>query len=258
MSIAWNDIVTAVIAAFAASISLFTFVYQYTLKARLDAQIGPEILVHYTGNGQLILAAGFVFLNKGAAPTALTGLYGSIWAGRDKPPHPNLVWRQFEMVERLNALGDRAVYRSGSSGVVETLVIPGRGASSSHIIRLYTKEEFPLESDSYTLTLQAVDGSTKDTRSSTLTCRLLLHDEDRNELERNGREKKGIIQSRILFQRRFTPKTRLQRVRSRIPFDRKVTPIINFESDGTWSPTPSPPGKPLPESAQVSASRSPR
>jgi hypothetical protein len=237
MSIAWNDIITAVIAAFAASISLFTFVYQYTLKARLDAQIGPEILVHYTGNGQLILAAGFVFLNKGAAPTALTGLYGTIWAGRDKPPHPNLVWRQFEKVERLNALGDQAVYRSGSSGVVETLVIPGRGASSSHIIRLYSKEEFPLESDSYMLALQAVDGSTKDTRSSALTCRLILHNGDRNELERNGKEKKGIIQSRILFQRSFTPKTRLQRIRSRIPFDKKVIPIINFESDGTWSPT---------------------
>jgi hypothetical protein len=83
------------------------------------------------------------------------------------------------------------VYRSGSSGIVETLVIPGRGASSSHIIRLYSKEELPLESDSYTLALQAVDGSTKDTRSSTLTCRLILHDGGRNELERNGKEKKG-------------------------------------------------------------------
>jgi hypothetical protein len=247
MSIPWNDIVTAVIAAFAASISLFTFVYQYTLKARLDAQIGPEVLVHYTANGQLILAAGFVFLNKGAAPTALTGLYGTIWADRDKPPDPNLAWRQFEKVERLNALGDRAVYRSGSSGVVETLVIPGRGASPSHMIRLYSKEIFPLESGSYTLVLEAVDGSTKDTRSSALICKLILHDGDRNELARNGKEKDGIIQSRILFRRRFTSKSRLERIRSRVPFSGKVTPIISFESDGKWSPTPSPPGKPPPE-----------
>jgi hypothetical protein len=84
LSIAWNDIVTAFIAAVAVGVSLFTFVYQYTLRPRLSIQIGQEILVHYTTNSgrsprRLILTSGFVFLNKGAVPTAMVGLLGTLW-----------------------------------------------------------------------------------------------------------------------------------------------------------------------------------
>src|ERR1700683_2693459 len=85
-SIAWNDIVAALIASVVAGISLLGFVYQYALKPRIAAQIGQEILIHYTEAGQLILTANFVFVNRGALPTAMTGLFGTIWADDSTQP----------------------------------------------------------------------------------------------------------------------------------------------------------------------------
>jgi hypothetical protein len=242
VSIAWNDIVTGAVAAVAASGSLFTFVYQYALKSRLDAQIGQEIMVHYSAADKLILTGGFVFLNKGAMPTAMTGLFGTIWAdGSTKPKDANLAWRQFEKIERVSALGDRADYRYGSSGTVETLVIPGRGASSSHTIRLYSNERISLESKTYMLALQAVDGSAK---GSALTCRLFLSKDDAEELANNGTEAGGHIKSRISFKRTLTlagtRKSRADQIRSVVPFKRKAerAAIIEFRSDGMWSANP--------------------
>jgi hypothetical protein len=59
---------------------------------------------------------------------------------------PNLIWGQYEEVKRITPIGEKAEYGSGSSGVVETLVIPGRGASSPRMIRLFSKRILPLES----------------------------------------------------------------------------------------------------------------
>lgn len=264
MSIAWDDVVTAFIASVAAGISLLTFVYQYALKPRLVAQIGQEILVHYTAAGQLILTATFVFMNRGALPTAMTGLFGTIWADSSINPDaakledPNLIWGQYEEVKRITPIGEKAEYGSGSSGVVETLVIPGRGASSPRMIRLFSKRILPLESlyskdglapepRVYMLVLRAVDGSTRGTRGTTLTCRLFLNKQDRDELRDNGKESEGEIKSRILFRRKLSsarPRESLtESIRSKIPFRRRPAraAIIDFVSDGKWSRYPTPP-----------------
>lgn len=264
MPIAWNDIVTALIASVAAGISLLGFVYQYVLKPRLTAQIGQEILVHYTEAGQLILTASFVFVNRGALPTAMTGLFGSIWADNSTKPDfaklqdPNLIWRQYEEIKRTSPIGEKAEYASGSSGAAETLVVPGRGASPSLMIRLYSKESLSLESlyseenlspepKVYMLVLRAVDGSTRGDKGSTLSCRLFLNKQDEKELRENGKESQGWIKSRISFRRKLSltaPQESLAaNIRSKIPFKRRAAraEIIEFVSDGRWSATPMPP-----------------
>ncbi len=242
MSIAWNDIATAIIAAFAAGISLFTFVYQYTLKAQLHAQLGREIIVHYTQRGQLILTASFVFLNKGAMPAAMTGLYATIWAGPDRPDEPNLTWRQFEKVERVNALGDPADYRYGSSGAVATLVVPGRGSSSAETIRFYSKASLPLGQGTYSLAFQAVGGSTREAKARELICSLSLNEVDAEVLNTSGEEIEGRVSSRISFEKKLpAPPSRNSlagRLRSLIT-PRKT--VIEFKSDGKWDATPRPP-----------------
>ena len=262
MSIAWNDIVAALIASVVAGISLLGFVYQYALKPRIAAQIGQEILIHYTEAGQLILTANFVFVNRGALPTAMTGLFGTIWAddstqpGLAKLKDPNLTWRQYEEIKRTSPIGTKAVYASGSSGAVETLVIPGRGASPPLMIRLYSKENLPLESlypkestspgpRIYTLALRAIDGSTRGNKGSTLTCKLFLNEQDEKELREHGKESQGNIKSRISFRRKLSATVPREsfaaKIRSRIPFTRATrVEIIEFVSDGKWSANPAP------------------
>jgi hypothetical protein len=251
VSIAWNDIITAIIASIAATGSLSAFVYQYALKPRIDAQIGQDILAHYTAAGQLILTASFVFVNRGALPVAMTGLYGKVQAGEPaefdtaNPANPNLTWRQFEKVKRTSQLGEAARYASGSTGVVETLVIPGRSASPSRMVRLYTREVLELHSLQpeernafgaaiYTLVFQAMDGLGRCTKDSTLTCRLVLSKEDEELLRKAGREADGKINARIIFSRQPPTARKLSAGAAR-------SAIIEFVSDGRWSPVPRPP-----------------
>jgi hypothetical protein len=227
LSIAWNDIVTAFIAAVAAGVSLFTFVYQYTLRPRLSIQIGQEILAHYTTNSgrsprRLILTSGFVFLNKGAVPTAMVGLLGTLWpAGSSRPGVPNLVWEKYEKTERVNPVGGAAQYRTGSSGLVETIIISGRSFSPENKIRLYSTDTEILSGQVYTLELQAIDGSTRGIRGASLTCKLDLTENDATELERNGAEENGVFRSRIRFMRQITASS--QRAKA-----------VEFKSHGRW------------------------
>jgi hypothetical protein len=243
VSIAWTDVISAVIAAFAAGIALFTFVYQFTLKPQLDAQLGQQIIVHYTAKGQLILTASFVFLNKGAMPIAMTSLSATIWAaGADEPGGPNLTWRQFEEVQRVNAIGEPADYRYGSSGAVKTLVIPGRGASPCYTVRFYSRGKLELGAGMYSLIFRAVGGSTRVVKESKLMCSLVLNEDDAAILKHHGHERDGDVDSRISFDKIFSSAgsrdSRTARARSAILREK---PTIRFESEGVWSPTPQAP-----------------
>jgi hypothetical protein len=88
-----TDGLAAIISAIAAGVPLLTFVYSYTLKARLEIRIGEEIILHYTSAMHLIFTTDFIFLNKGAQQAAVTGIFGTLWRGTPFPPEvPNLTW----------------------------------------------------------------------------------------------------------------------------------------------------------------------
>jgi len=210
----YGDILTVSISAIAAGVPLVTFVYTLTLKARVELQIGEEIALHYTGNYakvaedlrmRLILRADFVFLNKGAQPAAMTGLYGTVWPrGSPQPDGPNLAWLQYEKTERDpgTSLGSAARYRSGSSGMVETTVIPGHKVVTARV-RLYSQSRMVLSETDYMLKLKAADGSARKGGGS-LNCWLHLSTEDVTDLAENGAERDGMIQARISLKKRMT------------------------------------------------------
>jgi hypothetical protein len=261
MSLSLNDILTAVIAAFAAGVPLLTFVYQYTLKPRLDIQIGQEVLLHYITESapppsRLIVTADFIFVNKGAQPAAMVGLFGTLWqvgptgrfglisrAHSPRPQVPNLIWRRYEKTEQVNTVATEAEYRTDSSALVETIIISGRDTSPAHKIRLYSRETLTLSPGLHSLRLKAIDGSARGYKGATLNCLLFLKDEDATDLNANGMEKDGRIQTRISLKRdverpRAMAPTIFSRLYSLIdpagnwPPRRKT---VVFISDGQWS-----------------------
>jgi hypothetical protein len=131
------------------------------------------------------------------------------------------MWEKYEKTERVNPVGGAAQYRTGSSGLVETIIIPGRSFSPENKIRLYSTDTEILSGQVYTLELQAIDGSTRGIRGASLTCKLDLTENDATELERNGAEENGVFRSRIRFMRRITASS--QRAKA-----------VEFKSHGRW------------------------
>lgn len=154
----------------------------------------------------------------------MVGLFGTIWPDSSPMPSvPNFVWKRYERTERVNPLGEKAEYRTGSSGLVQTIIIPGRGIIPANKIRLYSLETMTLSSQTYKLNLRAIDGSTRGDKGATLECLLHLTKNDADMLEKDGAEVEGIIQSRISFRRIITTMSNPR------------TKIVEFESDGLWN-----------------------
>jgi len=241
-----SDILAAVFSAFAAGTALLTFVYTFALKPSLRIQIGQEIALHYTTNHpgvaedrrmRLILTADFVFLNKGAQPMAMAELFGTLWpSGSPQPSAPNLVWRRYEKTKRVSPLGAPADYRTGSAGMVQTTIVPGRDVSAAKI-RLYSLRSNVMSDGLHILNLRAVDGSARG-KGAALTCLLHLNESDANDLTENGAEVGGKFGMRISLKRTVAAKelSRENR-RSRGPAARQRwggSRVVYFESDGRW------------------------
>jgi hypothetical protein len=205
--VSYGEVLPVLISAIAAGVPLVTFVYTLALRARVEVQIGEEVALHYTADRlRLILRADFVFLNAGAQPAAMTGLYATLWPrGERKPGQPNLRWEQYEGTQRdpKSPLGSPARYQSGSTGVVETTVISGHSVIANRI-RLYSMTRCAITETDYLLSLRAVDGSVR-RRGGSLNCRLRLRPEDLTLLRENGAEKDGLIQARVVLRRAAGP-----------------------------------------------------
>jgi hypothetical protein len=227
----------AVASAIAAGVPLLTFVYTYTLKARVEMRIGEEIILHYTSNMHLILTTDFIFLNRGAQQAAITGVFGTVWRGTDPhPKSPNLAWEKYEKTLRPEA--DRP-YQTRSTAIVEPIVIPGRSAFNARM-RLYSTIPLRLESTDgcYFLKLESADGSSK-LKSASSNYILHLSEHDAGDLLSNAVEQGGNFRVRISLRRiRATPDLTLM-----LPFagwpnspfnPKKPKRFVTFESTGRW------------------------
>lgn len=232
-----TDGLAAIISAIAAGVPLLTFVYSYTLKARLEIRIGEEIILHYTSAMHLIFTTDFIFLNKGAQQAAVTGIFGTLWRGTPFPPEvPNLTWEKYEKTQRPE-IGKP--YQTSSSAIVEPIVISGRSAFTARV-RLYSDTPLPLEGADgyYSVRLEAADGSAK-LKSASFDCVLYLHEDDAKDLLSNGAEQAGSFRARTSLKRtRVTVDTvsasRRSGLLNRIIAWRTPARFFVFESRGRW------------------------
>jgi hypothetical protein len=233
----------AVVAALAAGVPLLTFVYTYTLKARIEMRVGEEIILHYTNRKLLILTSDFIFLNKGAQQAAVTGVYGTIWRDTDsRPASPNLDWEKYEKSERTKA---DEPYHTHSIAIVEPIVIPGRSAFNARM-RLYSHSPLQLEGTDgyYFLRLEFADGSSNLKLASTNYI-LHLRKDDAEDLLANGAEelvdngKRSVFRARISLKRsRPVPDSVPGHMHAGLP-DGRLRPknpkrSAMFESRGRW------------------------
>jgi hypothetical protein len=238
-----GSVLAAVVAALAAGIPLLTFIYTYTLKARIEMRVGEEIILHYTNRMLLILTSDFIFLNKGAQQAVVTGVYGTIWQdAAPRPASPNLAWEKYEKSEKPKA---DEPFHTHSTAIVEPVVVPGRSAFSDRI-RLYSYIPLQLENTDgfYFLRLEFADGSSN-LKLASSNYILHLRKDDAEDLLANGVEKlvdngkRSEFQARISLKRsRSVPDSAPGRLLAGLP-DRLLRwkdPKGNasFESRGRW------------------------
>jgi hypothetical protein len=232
-----NTVLTIFISIVAAGASLLTFAYTFTLKARVEIQIGEQVILHYTERMHLIVTADFVILNKGAQQAAITALLGTIWP-RDSPQPSslNLIWQKYEQTKRD---APRTPYYTESSGMVESTVVPGRSASVARI-RLYSTKPLRLDGveENYIVKFEAVDGALPPNPAS-LICHLHLKKEDAETLLTDGVEKAGNFQERISLKRVRVISdddhgSAISRRLGRLAKWRSRQIFAEFESEGRW------------------------
>jgi len=233
----------AVVSALVAGVPLLTFVYTYTLKARIKMRVGEEVILHYTNRQLLILTSDFIFLNTGAQQAAVTAVYGTIWRDTDRRPEsPNLAWEKYEKSERTQP---DEPYRTHSTAIVEPIVISGRSAFNARI-RLFSYSPLQLEGNDgyYFLRLEFADGTSK-LKMASFNYILHLDQHNAEDLLANGAEqlvddgRKSEFRVRISLKRsRSMPDTTPGHLLAGLPdrLLRRKNPKRSamFESVGRW------------------------
>jgi hypothetical protein len=133
-------VVTAVITGVGVIIALLTYSYSVASTPQVRMKIGPDIVMHYDQYGVLIFRADFVFWNAGAQPGAISEISGRLAADEGDGAELALYWRTFEEIDVSRGENGRSIWWAHSTGPVYPVIVPGRAAGSSSVvkgIRLY-------------------------------------------------------------------------------------------------------------------------
>jgi len=205
-----SNLAIAVLTALGVIIALFTFRRSLAGRAKLDMSLGREILLHYTGNHELILTADFTFLNRGALPGFVTEISAII---DEADLAKKLVWRLYEVstVTGRHPWNGSTLRWTRSDEQVGPLIVPGRTSGSSGVtrrIRLYEEGDQagrPLSGDKIYKTKFTVWATACDKKTYHYDYRLLIGPDDPAKLETDYTEKDGTWKNRLVL--RQQPRT---------------------------------------------------
>jgi len=209
-------VVTAVITGVGVIIALLTYSYSVASTPRVRMKIGPDVAMHYDQHGVLIVRADFVFWNAGAQPGAISEISGRLAADEPDGAKLTFYWRTFEEIDVLRGENGKSVWWSHSTGPVYPIIVPGRAAGSSSVvkgIRLYeisgsgrsgnlpVSKPGSLPAGRYRVSLEAIVDGPKRT-SCPYRFDLTISETNSGQLDSDCRENKDAVWHHRLIARR--------------------------------------------------------